>query len=351
MTERIIDLRSDTVTRPTPEMRRAMAEAVVGDDVYGEDPTVNALEQEAAQLLGKEAALYVPSGTMGNQIAILAHTARGDEVLVDDQAHIYYYEVGAPAVLAAVQLRPVTGLCSEEGSERLREALRPANLHFPTTRLVCLENTHNRRGGMALSLPVMREIYQVARVSGLAVHLDGARIFNAALALGCQAADLAACCDSVMFCVSKGLGAPVGSLLCGSREFITRARKYRKLLGGGMRQAGVLAAAARVALADRQRLIEDHAHARYLAEQLADMPGLALAQTRVDSNIVVVDVSGLGLTADDFAVRLAGRGVLVSVFGPALVRLVTHRDVSRQDIEKSLEVVQEVCAAAKTGIL
>ncbi|MGQ9557680.1 MAG: low-specificity L-threonine aldolase [Desulfurispora sp.] len=350
MTEKLIDLRSDTVTRPTPEMRRAMAEAVVGDDVYGEDPTVNALEQEAAQLLGKEAALYVPSGTMGNQIAILTHTARGDEVLVDEQAHIYYYEVGAPAVLSAVQLRPVNGLCTEEGAQRLREALRPANLHFPPTRLVCLENTHNRRGGMALSLPVMQEISRVARVSGLAVHLDGARLFNAALALGCQAADLAACCDSVMFCVSKGLGAPVGSLLCGSREFITRARKYRKLLGGGMRQAGVLAAAARVALADRQRLIEDHAHARYLAEQLADMPGLALAQPRVDSNIVVVDVSGLGLSADQFAARLAGRGVLVSVFGPALVRLVTHSDVSRPDIEKALEVVQEVCTAGQTGI-
>lgn len=351
MTEQLIDLRSDTVTRPTPEMRRAMAEAVVGDDVYGEDPSVNLLEQEAAQLLGKEAALYVPSGTMGNQIAILTHTARGDEVLVDEQAHIYYYEVGAPAVLAAAQLRPVTGLCTEKGAQRLREALRPANLHFPPTRLVCLENTHNRLGGMALSLQAMQEISRVARENGLAVHLDGARLFNAALALGCQAADLAACCDSVMFCVSKGLGAPVGSLLCGSREFITRARKYRKLLGGGMRQAGVLAAAARVALADRQRLGEDHANARYLAERLADMPGLTLAQPRVDSNIVVVDVSGLGLQADDFAARLAGRGVLVSVFGPALVRLVTHRDVSRPDIERALEVVQEVCTAVQSGTL
>jgi len=238
-----VDLRSDTLTLPSPKMREAMSMAPVGDDVYGEDPTINKLQEAAASLVGKEAALFVPSGTMGNQLALLSHTSRGDEAIVDEEAHIYYYEVGAPAMWGGVSIKPVRGLLSGEGPEVLLETLRPADIHFPSTRLLCLENTFNRGGGTVMTPEAMKKIYSLARERSLSVHLDGARIFNAAVSLDRNVREFTSSCDSVMFCLSKGLGAPVGSLLAGSRAFIERAKKYRKALGGGMRQAGVLAAA------------------------------------------------------------------------------------------------------------
>jgi len=336
---KIVDLRSDTVTRPTPEMREAMARAEVGDDVYREDPTVRKLEETGAELAGKEAALFVASGTMGNQVAVLSHTARGNEIIVDSEAHIYYYEVGAPAVLSAVQVRPVAGLHGSDAVSLFTSAVREEELHFPQTTLLCLENTHNRMGGTVTGPDVMRQLYAAARERGVAVHLDGARIGNAAVSLGCRISELTQYCDSVMFCLSKGLGAPVGSLLAGSEAFIARARKYRKMLGGGMRQAGILAAAGLVALGAVDRLAEDHANARLLAEKLAAVPGVEIDLDRVQTNIVVADVSGTGISAREYTGTLRERGVLASPFGPALVRFVTHLDVSREDVEYAVEKV------------
>lgn len=341
MTIRTVDLRSDTITLPTDEMRAAMAKAVVGDDVYGEDPTVNQLEQEAAALVGKEAALFVPSGTMGNQIAVLTHTGRGDEVILDSEAHIYYYEVGGPAMLAGVQLHPVNGLLSDKGPELLKAALRSEDIHFPHTSLVCLENTFNRGGGTILPPNIMSEIYAIAKQRGLQVHVDGARIFNAAVSLGIDVREFTQYCDSVMFCLSKGLAAPVGSLLAGSKEFITRARKYRKALGGGMRQAGILAAAGLVALKSIDRLAEDHANAKRLAAGLAKLSGLHIDPVRVQTNIVIVEVKGR-LTAAELVNQLAERGVKCSTFGPNLIRLVTHKDVAAEDIEYALAAAKEI---------
>ncbi|WP_027365759.1 low-specificity L-threonine aldolase [Desulfotruncus alcoholivorax] len=340
---RTVDLRSDTVTKPTLEMREAMARAEVGDDVLGEDPTVKRLEATAAAMIGKEAALFVASGTMGNQVAVLANTARGNEVIVDDQAHIFYYEVGAPAVLSAVQLRPVAGLHGPDALTLIKAAIRDKdNIHYPETTLLCLENTHNRGGGTVMTPEQMRDIYRLAKQYGLSVHVDGARIFNAAVALGRQPVEFARWCDSIMFCLSKGLGAPVGSMLAGSREFVDRARKYRKVLGGGMRQAGILAAAGLVALGSVDRLAEDHIHAKMLARSLAGVPGVQVDLDKVQTNIIVADVSGMGMTSDEFVSVLEERGVLAITFGPTLVRLVTHRDVSREDVEYAIEVINNI---------
>ncbi|MBO8128674.1 MAG: low-specificity L-threonine aldolase [Peptococcaceae bacterium] len=338
---KIIDLRSDTVTKPTKEMREAMYRAEVGDDVYGEDPTVNRLEEKAAALVGKEAALYVPSGTMGNQIAVLTHTARGDEVILDEESHICYYEVGSPAMLAGVQLKPVAGLLGPEGPDRLRAALRPENIHFPRTRLVCLENTFNRGSGTVMSPEMMANLYNLARERGLSVHLDGARIFNAAVASDIDVKEFTRYCDSVMFCLSKALAAPVGSLLAGDADFIARARKYRKALGGGMRQAGVLAAAGLVALDRIPELAEDHKNAKVLAAGLAELPGLKIDLPRVQTNIVVVEVAKQPGAAT-FAAALEARGIRCSSFGPDQLRFVTHLDVSRNDIEYVLQVAREI---------
>ncbi|WP_179946700.1 low-specificity L-threonine aldolase [Desulforamulus ferrireducens] len=341
MTIRIVDLRSDTVTLPTDDMRQAMASAEVGDDVYGEDPTVKRLEETAASLLGKEAGLFVPSGTMGNQIAVLTHTARGEEVILDAEAHIYFYEVGAPALLAGVQTRPVPGLLSADGPELLKSSLRPVDIHFPHTSLLCLENTFNRGGGTILPPATMAEFYSIAQERGLKVHVDGARIFNAAVGLGIDVKELAKHCDSLMFCLSKGLAAPVGSLLVGTREFIDRARKYRKALGGGMRQAGCLAAAGLVALNSIDRLAQDHANARRLAEGLAKLPGLQVDLDKVQTNIAVIEVTGQQ-TAAEIVQLLFERGVKCGTFGPSSIRMVTHKDVSAEDIEYALQVAEEV---------
>ncbi len=341
--ERPIDLRSDTVTTPTEAMRRAMAAAEVGDDVYQEDPTVRRLEAMAAEKMGKEAGLFVPSGTMGNAVAVMTHTRRGDEVILEAESHIYYYEVAGIAVLSGALPRTVPGVRGAITPELLESALRGPNIHYPPTTLLCMENTHNRAGGAVIPLETMRATSDLAHRRGLAVHLDGARIFNAAIALGVPAAAIAATADSVMFCLSKGLGAPVGSVLTGTRAFIERARKNRKMLGGGMRQAGVIAAAGIVALETMvDRLQEDHENARYLAENLAEIPGLVVDPATVQTNMVMCDVVKPGLSAEELSRRLRERQVLVNANGPSRLRFVTHKDVSRADIARALEIIKDV---------
>ncbi|MBO8137668.1 MAG: low-specificity L-threonine aldolase [Desulfotomaculum sp.] len=338
----MIDLRSDTVTQPTIEMRQAMANAEVGDDVFGEDPTVNQLEKTAAELVGKEDALFVPTGTMGNQLAILSHTSRGDEVILDSESHIFYYEVGAPAMFAGVQLHPVSGLLGRNALEKLRHACRQPDIHFPNSRLLCLENTFNRGGGTVMTPEEMGSIYELAKEYNLAVHMDGARIFNAAVASRCDVKEFTRYCDSVMFSLSKGLCAPVGSILAGSKKIIAKARKYRKAMGGGMRQAGVLAAAGLIALKMVDRLAEDHANAMKLAEGLAQIDGLKVELHRVQTNIVLAEITAMDMDAQTFVDEMQKHSVKVVPFGPRLVRFVTHKDVSRDDIEQAVNVAEIV---------
>ena len=338
----IIDLRSDTVTQPTPEMRRAMYEAELGDDVLGEDPTVNRLEAMAAERTGKEAALLVASGTMGNLVCALGHCARGDEMIVGADSHIFVYELGGAAVLGGIQVRTLPndtrGMLDPH---QVEEAIRPPGLHFPPTGLVCLENTHNRGSGAVFTVEEMGAVAQVAHAHGVPVHLDGARIFNASVALGVPVAELAAQADSITFCLSKGLACPVGSVVCGSAEFIARARKVRKMLGGGMRQAGVLAAGGIVALEQMvARLAEDHANARRLAQGLARMPGLAIDPARIQSNIVIVEV--LERPAQEFLRELEDRGVLAGSSLGQRVRLVTHYGITAEDVDTALETLEAV---------
>ncbi|MET0648780.1 MAG: GntG family PLP-dependent aldolase [Pyrinomonadaceae bacterium] len=344
---RLIDLRSDTVTKPTPSMRRAMAEAEVGDDVYGEDPTVNRLQERAAEMFGKEASLFVPTGSMGNQIAVKLHTRAGEEVVIEERGHIYNYEMAAMAVVSGALARPVK---SADGSgvlrwQEIRAAVHAddAPYYVARTGLVALENSHNLAGGTLMSRARTEEICDGAHSLGLRVHLDGARIFNAAAALGETVAALAGPADSVMFCLSKGLGAPVGSMLLGTRAFIEEARRWRKLLGGGMRQAGVLAAAGLVALEETPpRLAEDHANARRLAEGVAELPGVRIDPERAQTNIVLFDVTGTGLTPDEICARArASHGVLCSAFGDS-IRMVTHYDVTRDDIEVAIRALKEI---------
>ncbi|MDQ7857437.1 MAG: low-specificity L-threonine aldolase [Armatimonadota bacterium] len=338
---RVIDLRSDTITQPTEAMREAMARAEVGDDVLGEDPTVRRLEATAAERTGKAAALFVASGTMANLAAVMAHTSRGDEVILDDQAHTYLMEGGGAAALAGVMPRP---LPTERGIIRgaqLEAALRPPDVHHAPARLVCVENTHNRHGGTVATVEAMEELAEAAHRHGLRVHLDGARLFNAAVALGVPAARLAAPADSVAFCLSKGLSAPVGSLLCGDAMFIARARHVRKMLGGGMRQAGVIAAAGLVALDTMvERLADDHHVARRLAEALANLPGVRIDLSRVQTNIVRVELPGHDARA--VAERLRARGVRVSLVGPRAIRLVANRHVTQDDVPEVVEAFRAV---------
>ena len=338
-----VDLRSDTVTRPTPEMRAAIAKAVVGDDVFGDDPTVKELETLAAELTGKEAGLFVPSGSMGNEVAILAHTRRGDEAIIEFDSHIYNYETAGPAVLSGVQLAPIKTDLGIFSVSDIDEAIRPDDVHEPVTRLVCLENTHNRKGGIVFPLDRMRDIREFTLKRELRLHLDGARIFNAAVASGIDARDYCATCDSVMFCLSKGLGAPIGSMLVGDTEFIRLAHRYRKLLGGGMRQAGIIAAAGVYALRHNiERLAEDHVRARRLAEALSQIDTIRLDLETVQSNIIVVDVSESGFTVDECILLLEQRGVLVVPFGRTTIRAVTHLDIDDDDVGKSVSVFEKV---------
>jgi threonine aldolase len=320
-------------------MRRAMAEAEVGDDVYGEDPTINRLQERAAEIFEKEAALFVPTGSMGNQIAVKLHTRPGMEVVIEERGHIFNYEMAAMSAIAGTLPRPVRSL---DGSgiltwDEIEAAIHVrAAYYVAPTGLIALENSHNLAGGAVLRRERTEDICARAHALGLPVHLDGARIFNAAAALNESVADLARPVDSVMFCLSKGLGAPVGSMLLGKREFIEEARRWRKVLGGGMRQAGVLAAAGLVALEETPpRLDEDHANAQRLARGLAELPGISIDPERVVTNIVIFDVSGTGVAADEICARLKERGVLASGFGSS-IRMVTHYDVSREDIETAL---------------
>ena len=341
---KIVDLRSDTVTLPTPAMRQAMLEAELGDDVMGEDPTVNRLEALAADKVGKEAALFVPSGTMGNLVSVLTHCQRGDEIIVGDEAHIFVYEVAGASAFGGVQIRLIpnqrNGMLDPQ---KVLEAIRGEDIHLPPTRLVCLENTHNRCGGCVLSPEQMDSICVPVRERGIAVHLDGARIFNAAVSLGVEAKELTGNVDSVMFCLSKGLCAPVGSLVASSEEFIRRARKNRKMLGGGMRQAGVLAAAGIVALTEMvDRLEEDHRNARILAEGLAEIVGLDVDLDTVQSDIVIFRVVSEKATALQVQAALRTEGVKVSYYGGKLMRAVTHYGIEEDDIRYALGAFEKV---------
>jgi threonine aldolase len=340
-----IDLRSDTVTLPTPQMRNAIAQAELGDDVYGEDPTVNRLEALAAEKTGKAAAMFVPSGTMGNFCALLAHCGRGDEAIVGDEAHIYHYEAGGASVLGGIALRPVrTAPNGELPLDALTAAVRdPNDAHQALTRLICLENTHNRCGGVVLSSEYMQSVARFARERGLATHLDGARLFNAAVALQIDARELTQYVDSVMFCLSKGLAAPVGSILAGDEAFIHRARRVRKMAGGGMRQASILAAAGLIALDQMvERLAEDHVNARMLAEGLASLPQIAIDLERVQSDIVIFRLRDSQSETAAFARALAERGLLIGGMGGGVIRAVTHYGIDSSDIEAALDIIHNV---------
>ncbi len=338
-----IDLRSDTVTLPTDEMREAMNNAEVGDDVYQEDPTINRLEELAAKKLGKEAALFVPSGTMGNLIAVLTHCQRGDEVVLEMDSHIYYYEVGGMSAVAGVIPRLIAGDKGILDPQDIKRALREENLHYPKTTLICVENTHNRAGGTIIPPEIIEEICQLGHERNIQVHLDGARIFNAAVALNIEPALLTKNVDSVMFCLSKGLSAPVGSILAGSKEFIQRARKNRKMLGGGMRQAGILAAAGIIALENMvERLEEDHKNARILGEGLADIGGIKVDLETVQTNMVCFDLNKSGMDTHQFLPKLAEYNILGSPRPPTKVRLVTHYGISKDDIQATIKAIKEI---------
>jgi threonine aldolase len=346
-TRGVIDLRSDTVTRPTPEMRRAMAEAEVGDDVYGDDPTVNRLQARAAEIFEREAALFVPSGSMGNLVAMLCHTRPGDEIIFEERGHSCLFEMASVSAIAGCMPRTRyvdDGILSWDLIEPL---IRTKLYYRAQTALIVLENTHNMAGGTVYPQHISDDICDRAHAAGLPVHLDGARIFNAAVALGRSVADLTRKFDSVMFCLSKGLGAPVGSMLVGSSDFIDAARIKRKLLGGGMRQAGVLAAAGLVALEKSpSRLHEDHENARFLAERLNELPGVRVDLKKVQTNIVFFDVADTSRSAAAIAADLAKRNVLCSATGPTAIRMLTHCDVDRAGIERGLAELRAVLAAA-----
>ncbi|MBC8464030.1 MAG: low-specificity L-threonine aldolase [Deltaproteobacteria bacterium] len=341
---KILDLRSDTVTQPTPSMRQAMASAEVGDDVFSEDPTVNRLEDMAAERMGKEAAVFVASGTMANIVSQMAHCGRGDEIIMGDNAHIFFYEQGGSAALGGIHPRTVK--TESDGSlslEAIEAAIRPDNLHFPITRLIALENTHNRCNGSPLSVKYMGSVASLAQRFQLKIHVDGARIFNAAAALKTAAADLVKHAGSVSFCLSKGLAAPVGSLVCGSKRFIAKARRVRKVLGGGMRQAGVLAAAGIVALNEMvDRLVEDHENAKMLSLGLSEIKGLGVDPEKVFTNIVYMDITRDGLTELELSGRLESGGVRFIPVGPKRLRAVTHYHITKADVEKALKIVSNV---------
>ena len=344
----IVDLRSDTLTLPTPEMREAMARAEVGDDVWEEDPTVKRFEAMAAERLGKAAGLFVTSGTMGNLVSVVSQAQAGQEVVLDLDSHIFNNEVAGASVVGNVQMRPVKTARGFLTPDQVREALRPANIHNPPTGLVCIENTHNRHGGTCCTPEEISAVAAVAHGAGVPVHLDGARLFNAAVALKRSARDFVRDVDSVTFCVSKGLAAPVGSVICGSREVVARARRVRKMLGGGMRQAGVIAAAGLVALERMvDRLAEDHTNARVLAEGVARLPGLSVDLASVQTNIVIFGVERGAAAASaaataELVAGSAARKVKIHAIGPTSIRCVTHKDIDAEDIARTLDAFAEI---------
>lgn len=344
---KIVDLRSDTLTRPTPAMSQAIAEAEVGDDVFGEDPTVNKLEALAAERLGKEAALFVASGTMGNLVSLLAHCGRGEEIILGSLSHTFFFEQGGSSAVGGIHPRTIPN--QPDGTLPLPEieaAIRADNIHFPRTRLIVLENTHNLCSGYPLDIDYMQAVGDIARRHDLKIHVDGARFFNAAVALSVAPDKLAAEADSVSFCLSKGLAAPVGSVVCGSRDFIARARRARKVVGGGMRQAGVLAAAGIVALTEMvDRLADDHANARKLAQGLAKLPGISIHLSQINSNIVFFELARDDMTAEQLVKMLNDMGVRMLPVGVGRIRAVTHYHITAEDIDYSLEAFSKVMKA------
>ena len=345
----VIDLRSDTLTLPSPKMRQAIAAAELGDDVFGEDPTTNRLEEMAADRMGAEAALLVASGTMGNLISILAHCARGDEVILGDQCHTFRYEAGGIAALGGVH--PFTIANQPDGTMRLTDiaaAIRPDNVHFPRTKLICLENTHNRCRGAILTPQYIESVADLAHEHGLIVHMDGARIFNAAVASGLDVHELTRRVHSVTFCLSKGLAAPVGSVVCGSAEFIAAARRIRKSVGGGMRQCGIIAAAGIVALEEMiDRLADDHANARRLAEGIAQIQGLSIDMDTVVTNMVYFSLTTDRLTCDQFADRLSEKALKCLALPPMGLRMVTHYGIQTTHINRALNIMADVTSKQK----
>ncbi|MDL4841144.1 low-specificity L-threonine aldolase [Aquibacillus rhizosphaerae] len=338
----MIDLRSDTVTKPSKAMRKAAYEAEVGDDVYGEDATVNKLEETAAEILGKESALFVTSGTQGNQIAALTHCKPGDEVILEANAHIFLYEAAAFSALAGVQSNPIQGTRGAMNPKDVETTIRKDDIHFPDTTLICLENTHNKAGGAIVPLENMREIYSIANRNNIPVHLDGARLFNASVASGISVRTYAKYTDTVQFCLSKGLGAPVGSIIAGDRQFIAKAKKWRKRLGGGLRQAGIIAGPGLVALTENvERLVEDHDFAKKLANGLANIDKLQV-ENKVETNIILVNVKNTGYSVNQFLEELKSRGILAGAYGTNSIRFVTNYDVTKEDIEKTLVRIQEI---------
>jgi threonine aldolase len=345
VSERMVDVRTDTLTMPSPDMRRAMADADLGDDVFGEDPTVNRLQDMAAEIFGKEAALFVSSGTMGNLLGLLVNARSGEEVIADADAHVFLAEAAGAAALGGIQIMPVRTKGGIMEPEQVAEAIRPDDQHYPRTAAVTFENTHNRHGGIAWPLAALRAASQQARDSGIAVHIDGARIFNAALAVGTDVKDLAACADTLTFCLSKGLGAPAGSILVGPHARIAEAKRWRKMLGGGMRQVGVLAAAGLYALDHMvDRLAEDHANARTLAEGLAEIKGIKLDLWRVQTNLVIFEINGISPAS--FLDECKKRGLRADANGRNRVRFVTRYGIDAEDVQFALKVVSEVTGAA-----
>lgn len=343
----LVDLRSDTVTRPTPAMYDAMLNAPVGDDLLGDDPTVTELEQLAAKMVGKDTAVFVPSGTMGNQIALACHCNRGDAILIEEEAHILYYEVGAPAILAGVVSWTLPSTNGVMDPEHVQRRITKASLHTPGTALLCLENTHNRAGGAIIPIDTMKAYADVANRANIKVHLDGARVFNASVALGVPVSEITRHVHSVSFCLSKGLGAPVGSLLCGDIDFIERARIWRKRLGGGMRQSGLLAACGIISLTQMvERLVEDHANAKVVASGLIGLPGLHVDLDTVHTNMVLVHTKG---ASADWAAALKEEGLLCLPPAPDRLRLVFHADVSRAKSERAIEIFRKVSGLMKAA--
>lgn len=341
---KIIDLRSDTVTRPTLKMRQIIASAEVGDDVFGDDPNVNHLQETVGKLLGKEAALFVPSGTMANQVSIKAHTQPGDEVILEENSHVFNYESGAPALLSGVTVHTLKGIRGVFTAEQVENALRPSDHHFAPSCLIVVENTHNRAGGIIFPVEEMKRIRDVASQNGLKIHLDGARLWNASAATGLDLRSWADLADSVSVCLSKGLGAPVGSLIAGGKEFINRCHRYRKVFGGGMRQAGILAAAGLYAIEHhRERLVEDHDNCRLLAETIAPLPGAIIDLQAVQTNILILEL-GKDAPFDGHGMvnALKDTNIWITAAGKNKVRLVTHLDVSREDIEEAGRRIKRV---------
>ena len=339
----MIDLRSDTVTKPSSAMREAMAQAPVGDDVYGEDPTVNRLEAMAAEMLGKEAALFVPSGVMGNQLAIRLHTRPGDEVIVESTSHIIRYEGGSASSLSGVQLCCIPGVRGHLERDQIVEAIRPSDVHYPKTSLLCLEQTHNSGGGSVYPLTTIHQLVESAREHDLALHLDGARLFNAVTATGVSAADYAHPFDSVSFCLSKGLGAPIGSMIVSDKDRVAQLRRLRKLYGGGMRQVGIIAAAGIYALENNiDRLKVDHAHAKRLAELLQKISAVSVDPNQVETNIIIFRISETAKSTIELMEECKQSGVLLNAVGDHAFRVVTHLDISTQDIEAAGQVFAKV---------